>query len=66
MIYKGVTRKWHFSTSGAAANLEGVSGDLSEYRGSGIPLLGITSLNRYFYAQIDWTNSRYCIIVSKF
>ena len=51
----GVARKWDFSTSGAAANLGGVSGDLSEHRGSGIPLLGITSLNRHFYAQIDWT-----------
>ena len=40
----GVARKWHFSTSGGAANLGGVSGDLSEHRGSGIPLLGITSL----------------------
>ena len=55
MIHKGVARKWHFSTSGGAANLGGVSGDLSEHHGSGIPLLGITSLNRYFYAQIDWT-----------
>ena len=36
--------KWHFSTSGDEANLGGVSGDLSEHRGSGIPLLGITSL----------------------
>ena len=51
----GVVRKWHFSTSGGAANLGGVSGDLSEHRGSGIPLLGITSLNRHFNAQIDWT-----------
>ena len=40
----GVARKWHFSTSGGAAKLGGVSGDLSEHRGSGIPLLGITSL----------------------
>ena len=40
----GVARKWHFSTSGGAANKGGVSGDLSEHRGSGIPLLGITSL----------------------
>ena len=40
----GVARKWHFSTSGGAANLGGVSGDLSEHRGSGIPLLGINSL----------------------
>ena len=47
--------KWHFSTSGGTANLGRVSGDLFEHRGSGIPLLGITSLNRYFYAQIDWT-----------
>ena len=52
----GVARKWHFSTSGGAAKLGGVSGDLSEHRGSGITLLGITSLNRHFYAQIDWTN----------
>ena len=44
MIHMGVARKWHFSTSGGAANLGGVSGDLSEHRGSGIPLLGITSL----------------------
>ena len=51
----GVARKWHFSTSGGAANLGGDSGDLSEHRGSGISLLGITSLNRHFYAQIDWT-----------
>ena len=51
----GVARNWHFSTSGGAANLGGVSGDLFEHRGSGIPLLGITSLNRHSYAQIDWT-----------
>ena len=44
MIHMGVARKWHFSTSGGAANLGGVSGDLFEHRGSGIPLLGITSL----------------------
>ena len=43
MIHMGVARKWHFSTSGGAANL-GVSGDLSEHRGSEMPLLGITSL----------------------
>ena len=36
--------KWYFSTSSGAANLGGVSGDLCEHRGSGIPLLGITSL----------------------
>ena len=40
----GVARKWHFSTSGVAANLGGVSGDLFEHRGSEIPLMGITSL----------------------
>ena len=40
----GVARKRHFFTSGGAANLGGVSGDLCEHRGSGIPLLGITSL----------------------
>ena len=40
----GVSRKWHFSTSGGSANLGGVSGDLSEHRESGITLLGITSL----------------------
>ena len=40
----GVARKWHFSKSGGAANLGGVSGDLSEHRESGITLLGITSL----------------------
>ena len=40
----GVARKWHFSTLGGSANLGGVSGDLCEHRGSGIPLLGITSL----------------------
>ena len=40
----GVARKWHFSTAGGAENLGGVSGDLSEHRGSGILLLGITSL----------------------
>ena len=51
----GVARKWHFSTYGGAANLGDASGDLFEHRGSGIPLLGITSLNRYFYAKIDWT-----------
>ena len=44
MIHMGVARKWHFSTSGGAANLGGVSGDLFEHCGSGIPLLGITSL----------------------
>ena len=59
MIPMGVARKWHFSKSGVAANLGGVSGDLSEHRGSGIPLLGITSLNRHFYAQIYWTNALY-------
>ena len=51
----GVARKWHFSASGGAANLGGVSGDLFEHHGSGISLLGITFLNRHFYAQIDWT-----------
>ena len=40
----GVARKWHFSTSGGAANLGGVSADLSEHRGSVITLLEITSL----------------------
>ena len=55
MIHTGVARKWHFTTSGGAANLGGVSGDLFEHRGSGIPLLAITSLNRHYYAQIDWT-----------
>ena len=40
----GVAQKWHFSTSGGAANLGGVSGDLFEHRESGILLLGITSL----------------------
>ena len=44
MIHMGVARKWHLSTSGGAANLGGVSGDLFEHRGSGIPLLGITFL----------------------
>ena len=39
----GCGQKWHFTTSGGAANLGGVSGDLSEHCGSGIPLLGITS-----------------------
>ena len=43
----GVARKWHFSTSGGAANLGGVTGDLSEHRRTGIPLLGITSLFMY-------------------
>ena len=56
MMHMGVARKWHFSTSGGTANLGGVFGYLFEHRGSGIPLLGITSLNRYFYAQIDWTS----------
>ena len=37
-----------------AANLRGVSGDLFEHSGSGIPLLRINSLNRHFYAQINW------------
>ena len=60
MINMGVARKWHFSTSGGAANLGGVSGDLFEHRGSAIPLLGITSLNRHFYAQIDWAISKCC------
>ena len=63
MIHMGVAQKWHFSTSGAAANLGGVSGDLSEYRGSGIPLLGITSLYRHFYAQIDWTITIIVILI---
>ena len=54
MIHMGVAQKWHFSTSAGAANLGCVSGDLFEHRGSGIPLLGITSVNRHFYAQIDW------------
>ena len=40
----GVARKRHLSTSDGTANLGGVSGDLSEHRGSGIPSLGITSL----------------------
>ena len=40
----GCGLKWHFSTPVGAVNLGGVSGDLSEHRGSGIPLLGITSL----------------------
>ena len=44
MIHMGVAQKWYFSTSGGAANLGGVSGDLFEHRGSEIPLLGITSL----------------------
>ena len=57
MIPMGVARKWHVSKSGVAANLGGVSGDLSEHRGNGIQLLGITSLNRHFYTQIDWTNA---------
>ena len=66
MIHMGVARKWHFSTSGGAANLGGVSGDLFEHRGSGIPLLGITSLNRHFYAQINWANYLYFISFSFF
>ena len=53
MIHMGVARKWHFSTLGGAANVGGVSGDLFEHHGSGILLLGITSLNRHFCAQID-------------
>ena len=40
----GVARKWNFSTSVGATKFFGVSGDLSEYRGSGITLLGISSL----------------------
>ena len=58
----GVVRKWHFSTSDGAENLGGVSGDLSEHCVSGITLLGITSLNRHFYAQIDWTIVRYVLL----
>ena len=54
-IHMGMAQKWNFSTLGGAANLGGVFGDLSEHRGRGIPLLGITSLNRHFYVQIDWT-----------
>ena len=59
MIHMGVARKWHFSTSGGAANLGDVLGDLFEHCGSGIPLLGITSLNRHFYAQIDYLYNLY-------
>ena len=40
----GCGRKMALLHIGWAANLGGVSGDLSEHRGSGIPLLGITSL----------------------
>ena len=65
MIHMGVARKWHFSTSGGEANLGGVSGDLFEHRGSEIPLLRITSLNRHFYAQIDWANSKIVEIVAE-
>ena len=50
-----MARKWHFSTSGGAANLGGVSGDLCEYRGSGIPLLGITSLFMHKLTGLDIT-----------
>ena len=62
----GVAQKWHFSTSGGAANLRGSSGDLSEHHGSGITLLGITSPNCHFYAQIDYnvielTKMLYCL-----
>ena len=63
MIHMGVARKWHFSTSGGAANLGGVTVDLFKHRGSGIPLMGITSLNRHSYAQIDWANRFGSIIV---
>ena len=62
----GVARKWHFSTSGGAANLGGVSGDLSELRGSGITLLGITSQNRHFYAPVDWTITKKFVSKQRF
>ena len=55
MLQMGAARKWHFSKSGGGANLGGVSGDLSEHRGSGITFLGITSQNRHFYALFYWT-----------
>ena len=38
-----VACKWHFSTAGDTANLRGASGDRSEHRGRGFPLLGINS-----------------------
>ena len=53
MMHMGVTRKWHFSTSGGTANLGGVFGDLFEHRGSGIPLLGITSLFMHKLTGLD-------------
>ena len=63
MIHMGVAWKWHFSTSDGAANLGDVSGDLFKHSGSGIPLLGITSLNRHFYAQIDSTIKKFTIFL---
>ena len=48
----GVVPKWHFSTSVGAVNLGDVSGDLSEHRGSGIPLLGITSIFMHKLARL--------------
>ena len=45
--------KWHFSTSGRATNLGGVSGGLFEHRGSGIPLLGITSFFMHKLTGLD-------------
>ena len=60
----GRDRKWHFSTSGGAANLGGVYGDLFEHRGSGIPLLGITSL--FMHKMTGLVNATLiCFIVVK-
>ena len=49
-----MTRKWYFSTSCGASKFFGVSRDLSEYRGSGITFLAISSLNHQFSALFPW------------
>ena len=66
----GVARKWDFSTSGGAVNLGGVSGDLSEHRGSGNTLLGITSLFMHKLTGLEIKNgitflARYIYINSR-
>ena len=52
MLQMGVAQKWHFSPSGGGANLGGVSGDLSEHRGSGTTFLGITSQNEHYFTGL--------------
>ena len=58
----GVARKWHFSKSGGTENLGGVFGDQSEHRGSGITLLGITSLfmHKLTGLQAELFNKYFC------